>query len=254
MSSVKTTEEVLCRCAMCLGQSVFPFDGEEGVPKLTEFGSVSNKTLSNVLNCTHVGKNDLVVFVGGFMDGLFCCMLKLAKEYCKLNPLQDVWYATHDSAKQIHKIIKSYNNDGKKIVLLGHSWGGDSAAHILSKNQDIHVDMLVTLDPVSKKGPPPKTENMGKWINIFVYYGISSSHHSNLLAKIGGPWGNVLNADINITHQEWGAQPKHLNKKELNQLYHYDVYWMLFCKTLEDAWKKILPETNMVCQTRSEGT
>ena len=250
MSSVKTTEEEICRCAICLEKSVFPFDGEEGVPKSAELGSVSNKTLSNVLNCTHVGKNDLVVFVGGFMDGIFCCMLKLAKEYCKLNPHQDVWYATHDSAKQIHKIIKSYNNAGKKIALLGHSWGGDSAAHILSKNKDIHVDMLVTLDPVSKKGPPSKEENMGLWVNVFVDYDVSSSHHSNLLAKIGGPWGSVPSADMNITQQEWGAQPQQLKKKELSHLYHCDVYWMLFCKNLEETWKKILPETNLACQTR----
>lgn len=252
MSLIKTSEEVICRCALCVGQSVFPFDGDDGVPEQSEFGIVSNKTLDTLLSCNHLKKKDLVVFVGGFLDGLFCCMLKLAKEYYKLNPQQDIWYATHDSAKQLRKIVQSYNNAGKKVVLIGHSWGGDTAAYLLRNNQDIRADLLVTFDPVSKKGAPAKTENMGKWVNIFVDYEISRNHHSNLLAKIGGPWKNAKNADINITQQEWGKLPlesdqKKMTRKELNELHHSDVYWMFFCKKLAAVWKEILPESILTC-------
>lgn len=245
MSLIKTSEEVICRCALCMEHCVFPFDGEEGMPKESEFGNVSGNIMSVILNCPHAGKKDLVIFVGGFMDGIFCCMLKLAKDYYKLNPHQDIWYVSYDSSKQLHKIIKSYNKAGKKIILAGHSWGGDAAAHLLNKNQAIHVDMLATLDPVSKKGPPSKTNNMGEWVNLFVDYSISRAHHANVLAKISGPWGNVANADVNISQQEWGELAQQAAQKQLSQLHHSDVYWMLFCKKLRDSWERILPESNL---------
>ena len=240
MEHVKTIEEVVCRCAKCMRVCIFPYDGTDDKYSLAP---LSSKTLDIILNCTHVSKNDAVIFVGGFMDTLLCHMLVLATEYSQKNPNQDVWYTTYSSKKQLARIIKAYNAQNKKVILVGHSWGGDTAAHLLAEQQDIHVDLLITLDPVSKKGPPQKTPNMGTWLNEYVDYNISGITASNMVALIGGRWKNAANADVNITQQEWGAQAESLGNKALKDLDHADVYWMFFCDRLAPFWKEVLPES-----------
>ena len=240
MEHVKTTEEVVCRCAQCMRKCIFPYDNPNDEYTLT---AVSSKTIDIILNCPHVPKNDAIIFVGGFMDTLLCHMLVLAKEYSEQNPAQDIWYCTYDSKKQLARIIKAYNEQNKKIILVGHSWGGDTAAHLLSENAGIQVNLLITLDPVSKKGPPPKTPNMGKWLNEYVDHNVSGMTASNMVALIGGRWKDSANADVNITQQEWGAKAELLGNKTLKELDHADVYWMFFCDRLAPFWKEVLPES-----------
>jgi hypothetical protein len=62
----------------------------------------------------------------------------------------------------------------------------------------IDIDILVTLDPVSRTIKPkarPKPSAAGKWINV--YANLSTKGPDNTIAKIGGPWGSQSNADVN---------------------------------------------------------
>ncbi|MBQ4132940.1 MAG: hypothetical protein IJD04_04305 [Desulfovibrionaceae bacterium] len=248
MSLVKTSEDIICRCGICMSQCVFPYDGQEPEISRHNFGAISGKTLNVILSCPHSLRQDAVIFVGGFMDTLFCSLLRLAGAYSEANPEQDVWYATYDSQKQIAKILETYNRAQRRIILVGHSWGGDSAARLLAAHPELCVNLLVTLDPVSTKGPPSKNPNMGAWVNFYVNYTLSRPHRSNFLARIGGPWGEAPAADLNITQEEWGAMPHSTGQKQLADLHHSDVKWMLCHAPLAELWNKALPGSRLMCR------
>ncbi len=247
MGLIKTSEDVICRCGICMSQCIFPFDSQDMEIQRHNFGAISGKTLTTILNCTHVPKQAAVIFVGGFMDTLFCSLLKLAQTYSGLNPTQDVWYASYDAPKQIAEILRAYSLAKQPIVLVGHSWGGDAAARLPAACPEFHVDLLVTLDPVSKKGPPPKSPNLGAWVNFYVDYQLSRPHRSNFLAKIGGPWNAVPQADLNVSQKEWGKLPHSTGRKQLDELHHADVLWMLCYEPLARLWNQVLPNSNPVC-------
>ena len=252
MKLIKTSEDVICRCGICMSRCIFPFDGQDFDDQDTEsrrynFGAISAKTLTTILNCPHVPKQPAVIFVGGFLDTLSCNMLKQAQTYSALNPEQDVWYGSYDSTKQITEILQAYNAAKMPIILVGHSWGGDAAARLTAATPEIHVDLLVTLDPVSKKGPPPKSPNLDTWINFYVDYRISRPQRANFLAKIGGPWNVVPQADMNISQKEWGELPSSTGRKQLDELHHADVCWMLCCESLTRVWNEVLPDSNLGC-------
>ena len=241
MELVKTTEEVICRCGKCMSRCVFPYEDTPDEPRLA---SISSDTLNIVLACPHTPRQPAVIFVGGFLDTMHCKMLVLAEQYSTQNPQQDVWYVTYGSEKSLRKIITAYNRDTKKVIITGHSRVGDMAAYTLVNNPSLHVDLLLTLDPVSKKGAPVKTVNMGQWVNIFVDYKLSRLSKSNLLAIIGGHWENAERADVNITQQEWGEAPSNSGVKKLQDLHHADIRWMFNCKQLRPHWLEVLPETD----------
>ncbi|WP_447887918.1 hypothetical protein [Serratia fonticola] len=154
----------------------------------------------------------LVVFIGGAMDASFQPLLKFVfAPYEKKNGRdtkdnsgkvitqrkQDVAYSEHGGGK-VAPLMKEWHAAGQKIVLVGHSWGGDRAVLLAQENPDIPIELLVTLDPVSRKGKSPKPANVKRWDNIYIDYSIADGSSANLIARTGGPWESCPGADYNL--------------------------------------------------------
>lgn len=154
----------------------------------------------------------LVVFVGGAMDGSFQPLLKYVFAPYEVRNgrdtkdntgkvikqrKQDVAYSEHGGGK-VPALMKEWHAAGQKIVLVGHSWGGDRVISIAQKNPDIPIELLVTLDPVSRKGKSPKPDNVKRWDNIYIDYSIADGSSANFIARTGGPWESCPGADYNF--------------------------------------------------------
>ncbi|WP_025122761.1 MULTISPECIES: alpha/beta hydrolase [unclassified Serratia (in: enterobacteria)] len=153
----------------------------------------------------------LVVFVGGAMDASFQPLLKFVFDpYVRRNGRdikdntgkvtaqrkQDVAYSEHGGGK-VPPLMKEWHAAGQKIVLVGHSWGGDRVLLLAQENPDIPIELLVTLDPVSKKGKSPKPSHVKHWDNIYIDYSIADGSSANFIARTGGPWESCPGADYN---------------------------------------------------------
>ena len=83
---------------------------------------------------------------------------------------------------------------GTRIVLVGHSWGGDTAAQAAAAlaAQGRPVDTLVTVDPVGRglsEGFMRRVRaGSREWINIRATGG-GWFDQSNIIAALGGPYG-----------------------------------------------------------------
>lgn len=84
------------------------------------------------------------------------------------------------------------------IVLIGHSYGGDTAWNV-ADSITRNIDLLVTLDPVSWLSNiiGSKPGKVRKWINV--YADQDGYSWNDFIADLGGQWGIEDSADVNIT-------------------------------------------------------
>jgi len=108
-------------------------------------------------------------------------------------------------------VIDKQNAAGMNIRVIGHSYGGDTAATVVSRGH--HVDVLVTVDPVGLSRPSLDVvaANSGLWINIDSAGGGFSQ--ANIIAYLGGAWDN--------------APSRYSNRHYRVKLDHADV-WMSY--------------------------
>ena len=159
-------------------------------------------------------KKTLVVFIGGFADSIYQPLLDnvfapYEKKYGHGNERrQDVCYSEHGGGK-VPPLMKEWFKANQKIVLVGHSWGGDRVVQLALKNPDIPIELLVTLDPVSYSSQHIKPKNVKRWINSYVQYevkcvvsdlfkDISTIKNGNSIAVLGHPWQYCNGADKNF--------------------------------------------------------
>ncbi len=95
------------------------------------------------------------------------------------------YYATHDQKGDVSNFINQLPPEAE-INLIGHSWGGDSAADIAVANPG-RIKNLITIDPVSRapKDPTKIRASAHNWINVNAIEGIS---FGDTLAALGGTW------------------------------------------------------------------
>ena len=185
----------------------------------TAFCMVSALALSmgnNALAC-----EPLVVFYSGFSSQLKGNLLwKLCQRYSKPGVTKHCVSWQDDDTGFIKEHWRSTRN-ATPIVLVGHSYGGDTAYHVAAELPQGYAPTLITLDPVGEiawdtLGIPfiiggswrdqrlPKP-TPGKWVNI--HRRASNSHYwiggqiqlsgqrsCNSIANAGGVWGNQRNA------------------------------------------------------------
>lgn len=148
----------------------------------------------------------LVVFIGGAADYKFQPLLRgvfylYEREYgSSQDRIQDVSYSEHGGGK-VPPVMKKWFEAGQKIVLVGHSWGGDRVIRLAEDNPQINIALLVTLDPVSrsKNGQQAKPNNVKRWLNVYIDYKVADLSSANNIARVGGAWEACQNADINIS-------------------------------------------------------
>ncbi len=168
----------------------------------------------------HKADKSLVIFIGGAMDDIYRPLYNGVFVPYRLRYAnhQDTVYTTHASIDLAITAIKYWQEAGQKICLVGHSWGGKSVLKIarrLEQKTSVKIDLLITLDPVSRRilGSSEQTKPaiVKEWVNVFIDYKKASMEYSNVVARLGGPWGNCTHADRNImlSHDELGIEITH---------------------------------------------
>ena len=144
----------------------------------------------------------MVLVIGGFLDQILGNSYAVSARYpADLRAQHDVWFREHYESRKMRGIVNLYASKGHSVALIGHSWGGDAAVNLVARKLDAPIDLLISLDPVSRKGAPRrKLPNVRHWLNIHIDYSRSTWFDiPNLVARIGGPWEAAENADANVS-------------------------------------------------------
>jgi RHS repeat-associated protein len=106
--------------------------------------------------------------------------------YDKYGQEGDVYFEWHQG-KELAAWIDS--NQEFNLTVIGHSYGGDTVATIVSKGH--YVDNLITVDPVGRTKPnfEAVAEHSGTWTNYNAVGG-GRMNMNNFVARVGGHWGD----------------------------------------------------------------
>jgi len=147
------------------------------------------------------------IFVGGFGDSRSAIVKSYYDNYHQNNP--DSAYYSWTNLKDILQDIANAK-PGDPINLIGHSYGGDTAAKaaMLSCKK---VNLLITIDPVSRFRPDLNAlaGKVGTWVDVDAE-GNSIFQPSNFIAAIGGKWDGAANGiadsyiqDNGVNHEDF---------------------------------------------------
>lgn len=145
------------------------------------------------------GTNQVNIFIGGFGDNSGNYNVEHSDSLTGQLPAQgdgtygSNYYFTHSDEDKIDALINSLP-DGTTINVIGHSWGGDTAAKVaIESSRDINT--LITVDPVSWNRPSCSdvADNVNTWINI----------NPNSTSLLGGTGGDTAAWFGNA----WGSGP-----------------------------------------------
>ncbi len=160
-------------------------------------------------NQDKVWQNHVIIIVqGGFCDvrSAFCYRIcPFLKEYFATQYNDNkffVFFREHDEHKSSLALVNYFKNQGCKVILIGHSWGGSSASLKIACNSIKKLDLLITLDPVGIFRPTKKNiPNTKYWLNIYVDYKLADYSFHNNVARAGRPWEFQSLADENISSE-----------------------------------------------------
>ncbi|MBI2803983.1 MAG: hypothetical protein HYX68_03260 [Planctomycetes bacterium] len=114
------------------------------------------------------------------------------------------FYTWDEEAKAVDDILREIESDPElPLCLVGHSFGGDSAISVAkkvhAKSKGYRIELVVTLDAVSPSAhfvrQKAKPANVHFWFNVYVEWELE---WNNLIAAIGGHWGEQKQADSNV--------------------------------------------------------
>lgn len=137
----------------------------------------------------------LVIFVGGAGDGKSGIVRSFQGSRIVQEDLDHRRraYAAHDQGERVMALIAAEPPE-TRIVLVGHSWGGDTAAQVAAAlgQQGRPVDTLVTVDPVGRGLSDSFFRRVRagsrEWVNIRAH-GAASDNFSDFVASVGGAYG-----------------------------------------------------------------
>ena len=128
-------------------------------------------------------KDRKTAFVGGLWDDKNKFVKFMYQSY---GTEKDVYFEHHQK-KQLATWIDE-NNSTFFITVIGHSYGGNSAARVVASGHP--VDILVTVDPVGRFKPDfiKVTKFSGNWLNFVATGG--GLYLNNIVARLGGWYGH----------------------------------------------------------------
>jgi len=139
------------------------------------------------------GAKEVIIYVGGAGEGSIHDAGKKAMDDFYGSDKYHMFYWTQES--EIEDFInKQSKND--KIILIGHSYGGDTAENVAHDITDRKIDKLITLDPVSFwdfSGSKP--ENVNNWYNVIAED--DQYTWNDFIADVGGQWGKESGTAFN---------------------------------------------------------
>ncbi|GLQ96839.1 type IV secretion protein Rhs [Dyella mobilis] len=148
------------------------------------------------------------IFVGGFGDGTSGIVQSYYNNYHQNNP-DSAYYSWTD----LNGILQDIANTpaGDPINLIGHSYGGDTAA-TAAQESCRKVNLLITIDPVSRfhNFNMQAIENaVGTWVDVDAE-GNNPFQPSNFIAGIGDAWDGAPNGiadsyiqDNGVNHEDF---------------------------------------------------
>ena len=151
-------------------------------------------------------KDALVVCVGGAGDqtinGNVIRLRSWLRDGYSKHGVQFKYY-THDKPREIARAINDHGikHPTKPIVVIAHSWGGNTVINDAVNYVSVPISLIMTLDPVSKRAhgdgngtsrKPPKTN---RWVNV---YSTRKKTSGDFTAIAGGRWHSETEADLNV--------------------------------------------------------
>ncbi len=152
----------------------------------------------------------LIVMYGGARDERTAIMKSFAQRLKDVGDYKNLIYFHHDEQNSSQAFIQAHLKayPQSPIILIGHSWGGDTAYGV-ADDWGSQIDILVTLDAVGGRAYPglnfdefrrhlKKPGNVSKWINVWIdppgfivcWLGLGHLWQSdNCAADFGATWG-----------------------------------------------------------------
>ena len=133
--------------------------------------------------------NRVNIFVGGGGDHTAFGNVEHSRSIEQ--PIGSNYYFTHADDEQINAFISALPLD-TEVNLIGHSWGGDTAAKVVAANAG-RIQTLITVDPVSWFPPDfgQVKSSVGQWVNVNAVGhedNFAGFRNGNVAAGIGGAW------------------------------------------------------------------
>ena len=110
--------------------------------------------------------------------------------------------------RRAEEIASDWEANGRpRVVLVGYSYGADSAYQVAQRLRPEVSPKLITLDPVSRRGRRhssriPKPEAAGRWVNVYTKPAPERDRDDvkacDITAYLGVGWRNDTSADRNI--------------------------------------------------------
>ena len=127
----------------------------------------------------------LIVFGGGSDPFYSICCKVISSEIPKNKFSYFQWYQFEEACCFISTL-----QDSKDIVVVGHSWGGQTAVKVANKFSS-KIKALVTLDPVGWRYPPLPNNGI-MWLNVVPYF--EKFSRNNIVAVLGRRWKELPGA------------------------------------------------------------
>lgn len=141
---------------------------------------------------------DLCLVMGGFTDAVFGRAYRILEELpALLGSGFDLYYREYDEISAARRLLRCYGGLSRRVVLIGHSWGGSSLARdVVYACPEVRVNVLITLDPVGLRSPRFLPQ-VRRWLNVYLPYDRAAWSRENNIARLGRPWEYVRQAGVN---------------------------------------------------------
>lgn len=167
--------------------------------------SQNRQTEQNFLNMLAQSEASLpsvCIVMGGFMDcyvGFGYHITSFVRKYVGNHEACHMYYREHYEDADVRFLVEHYAKWGKKVIVIGHSWGGSSLIMHVAKKISTPLDLAITIDPVGIFRPKERITSVGTWVNAYVDYKHANYSLKNNVARVGSPWCHCKYADYNYS-------------------------------------------------------
>lgn len=149
-------------------------------------------------------------YVGGGGDGYLGRNNAIVQRYA-LRQRRSRFFM-HFQSVTLQRAMTEAKAQGDALVLIGHSWGGDTVIDLMRDPKTPKPDLIVTVDPVGRSasfGLGRSNHFGGLWVNITATDDAMAKTGGNLVAGLWGKTSRLITAradvqiDANRTHEDF---------------------------------------------------
>ena len=122
---------------------------------------------------------------------------------------REAHYFPHYAPRRARHLALRHIEAGRQVVLIGHSWGGDTALRVLKGVAPERIPLLVCVDPVPKSrlNPPPRPRNADHI--LFIDARPTRPNQSDKVKDFGQMFCGTLNKRLDCAHTSIIADLNH---------------------------------------------